>query len=738
MSSLLHRLGRSCAHHPWRVILGWLLVLCAAFGVVSATGGSSYVDQLKVPGSDSTRAQEVLEKEFPQASGTSVIVVYHTEDGHLTDPERRDAVAESSRRMQALPHVVAAPEPMGAGSVSETGATAHTTVTYGVPVDELDEKDFEALERANEAAEHADVELSYQGALVDNSTAEESMAEMIGLVAAMVILLISFGTFVAMGLPIGTALIGLGLGTAGNMLLSQLTTVGSSAPTVATMIGLGVGIDYALFLVTRHRTNLDNGMDPKESAGHSLATAGQALVFAGFTVVIALMGLQLVGIPYVASFGYTSAVVVIIMVLAALTLLPALLGLIGHRIDKLRVFKQRPAPNGSAFWRRWALAVTRRPKTAVAVSVLLMGFLAVPALDMRLGQPDNGTKNESTTQRVAYDHLAEAFGPGFNGPLTISLSAPDSAALKQTGARVSEAIGQDPGIATVGVPVPNEAGTTAILTAVPKTSPQDEATSELVDRIREDVLPASLGSGSEQAHVTGPTAANIDMADRISERLMLFIGAVVGISLLLLVFAFRSVLVPIKAAVLNVLSVFAGYGAVVAVFQKGYGNELIGLDGTVPIISFVPMMLFAILFGLSMDYEVFVVSRIREEYSRTRDATKAVVEGVAHTGRVVSAAALIMVTVFGCFVIGDDPIIKMFGLGLSLAVALDAFVVRLVLVPALMKLMGNASWRLPRWLDRILPHIDLEGGSEPAPTGRHRAVDPAPGGHTDEELTPVG
>lgn len=744
MSSLLHRLGRSSARHPWRVLTGWLLVICAVFGIVSASGGSDYIDQFKVPGSDSTRAQEVLEKEFPEASGTSVIVVYHTDEGRLDAPERRTAVAEASRTIQTLDHVVAAPDPLlpQAKALSGDGRTAHTTVTYGAPIDALDEKDFEALEEATASVEQAGVELSYEGALVDKSTEEESMSELIGLIAAMVILLVSFGTFVAMGLPILTALLGLALGTGGNILLSQVTTIGSAAPTVATMIGLGVGIDYALFLVTRHRTNLDNGMDPEESAGHSLATAGQALIFAGFTVVIALMGLQLVGIPYVGSFGYTSAIVVSVMVLAAITLLPALLGLVGHRINRLRLLKLRPAPNGSAFWRRWATMITRRPKTAVAASLVLMGLLAVPALDMRLGQPDNGTKNEHTTQRVAYDHLAEAFGPGFNGPLTISLSAPDPAGLQSTGAEVVEAIKQDPGIATVGTPVPNEKGTTAILTAVPETSPQDEATSELVDRIRADVLPGALADSASEAHVTGPTAANIDMADRISERLVLFIGAVVGISLLLLVFAFRSVWVPVKAAALNVLSVFASYGAVVTVFQNGHGSKLIGLDGTVPIISFVPMMLFAILFGLSMDYEVFVVSRIREEYARTKNAAASVVEGVAHTGRVVSAAAIIMVTVFGCFVIGDDPIIKMFGLGLSLAVALDAFVVRLVLVPALMKLMGDSSWKLPRWLDRVLPHIDLEGGGhapQAEPRQVPRPVDPGRADEpTDEDFAPVG
>ncbi|MET9133605.1 MMPL family transporter [Streptomyces antibioticus] len=742
MSTLLQRLGRSSARHPWRVVTGWLLVICAVFGFAAAGGGPDYVDEFRVPGSDSTRAQDVLEDEFPQASGTSVIVVYHAPDGRLDDPGRRAAVTGSTERMRTLDHVVAAPDPLApeAGALSGDGRTAHTTVTYGAAIDQLGEKDFEALREANGAAEQAGVELAYEGVLVDNSTKEHSNAELIGLVAAMVILLVSFGTFVAMGLPILTALLGLALGTGGNILLSQVVTIGSAAPTVATMIGLGVGIDYALFLVTRHRAGLDKGMDPQESAGQALATAGQALVFAGFTAVVALMGLQLVGIPYVGSFGHTSAIVVTVMVLAALTLLPALLGLVGHRIDRLRLFKVRPARHGSAFWRRWATVVTGRPKAAVAASLVLMGLLAVPALDMRLGQPDNGTKNEHTTQRVAYDHLAASFGPGFNGPLTISLTTPDRAALDRTGAAVVEAVRRDPGIATVGAPVPNEKGTTAVVTAVPKTSPQDEATSALVDRIRSDVLPAAL-HGTGEAHVTGPTAANIDIADRISGRLVLFIGTVVGISLLLLVLAFRSVWVPVKAAVLNVLSVFASYGVVVTVFQNGHGSGLIGLDGTVPIISFVPMMLFAILFGLSMDYEVFVVSRIREEYARTKDAATSVVEGVAHTGRVVCAAAVIMVTVFGCFVIGDDPIIKMFGLGLSLAVALDAFVVRLVLVPALMTLMGDASWKLPRWLDRVLPYLDLEGGGHPPRTAPHQVPRPAGPGDADDpadkEYAPV-
>jgi RND superfamily putative drug exporter len=483
------------------------------------------------------------------------------------------------------------------------------------------------------------------------------------------------------------------------------------------MIGLGVGIDYSLFVITRHRENLADGLDVVDSIGRTNATAGQSVLFAGTTVVIAICGLALAGVPFVASLGFATAVVVAVAVCAALTLMPALLGLVGRHINswelpwtKRRQAEVRAGDARPTFWARWADRVGRRPWPYLVVSLIALLALAAPLVSIRLGQTDAGTLPKSSTQRQAYDLLSQGFGPGFNGPLSIvvELPAPADQAVMP---RLLPAVSADRDVATVSPPVLSPSGKTALVTAVPKTAPQDAATTALVHRLRDSVLPAATRGSGATALVTGSTAVFIDLSARIASRLPVFIAVVVALSFILLMVVFHSIFVPLKAAVMNVLSICAAYGVVVAVFEWGWGKGLIGLHQTVPIVSFVPMMMFAILFGLSMDYEVFLLSRIRERWMATGDSHRSVVEGLASTARVITSAAVIMVSVFASFLLVDDPTVKMIGLGLAVAVLVDATLIRMVLVPATMTLLGAANWWLPKSLDRVLPHIDFEDGA---------------------------
>ncbi len=529
-------------------------------------------------------------------------------------------------------------------------------------------------------------------------------AELIGLLAAVIILLFAFGSVLAMGLPIGVALLGLGTSAMLLQLLAVVLDVPSTTPVLASMIGIGVGIDYALFVVTRHRENLHEGMTVTEAAGRATATAGQAVIFAGGTVVIAILGLGLSGIPMVAIMGLGAAIVVAVMVIATITLLPALLGFAGHRIDRFRILKARTDRSDKpSVWARWGAAVARRPWPYLVGSLVLLLALASPLLAIRFGQTDAGTASVESTQRRAYDIVAEAYGPGVNGPLLLAIESGDEAVA----AEVVEAVTGEPGVAFVAPPELSPGGDAAIVAVIPESAPQDAGTSELIHHLRDDVLPAV----DTPVHVGGLTATFVDLTEKVANRLPWFIAAVVGLSFLLLMAVFRSILVPLKAALMNLLSIGAAYGVMVAVFQWGWLKGLVGLEETVPIVAFVPMMMFAILFGLSMDYEVFLLSRVREEYLRTGDNTGSVIAGIASTARVITSAALIMIAVFLGFVLGEDPVVKMMGLGLAIAVFVDATIVRVVLVPATMRLLGDANWWLPGWLDRLLPHLDVEGGN---------------------------
>jgi RND superfamily putative drug exporter len=674
---------------------------------------------MRIPGAESQEALDLLEERFPSRSGTSATLVFHAE-GLLQDPQAMGGLKSAVDGAAALPHVLGVDSPVtkhGQTGISSDGTIAFATVHYDASAEEMGREAVDELDAAVQPARDQGLQVELSGAFVSQTGhAEPKSSEVIGLLAAVVVLLLAFGSVVAMGLPIGTALLGLVSGLGVVALGSHVVQTPTVAPTLATMIGLGVGIDYALFIVTRYRENLARGLTVEDAVGRAIATSGAAVVFAGGTVVIAILGLWIAGIPFVGMLGTAAAVSVLVAVVAAVTLLPALLGFAGRAINKLapRPLERRAeralaaaAADEVRGWAKWARTVARHPWWSLSASTAVLVLLALPLFSMRLGQIDAGSKAEDRTERKAYDLLSEGFGPGFNGPLllTVELGSSGEAALEP----LSQALASDPGVARVMPAQVSPDGTTAVLTAIPATSPQDQATTDLVHRLRDQTIPGALEGTGAEAWVGGPTAANVDLADKVAERLPWFIGAVVLLSFLLLMLVFRSILVPLKAALLNVLSIGAAYGVVVAIFQWGWLKDLVGVESTVPIVSFVPMMMFAILFGLSMDYEVFLLSRIREEYLSDGDNLTSVVSGISDTARVITSAALIMISVFVAFVLNDDTTVKMVGIGLATAVAVDATVVRIVLVPSTMVLLGDANWWLPRWLHRLLPKMDIEG-----------------------------
>jgi len=735
MSHLLARLGSSAARHPWRVITVWLVVAVVVVGS-SAAFGRELTDSFSVPGVDSEIALDLLEAAGSDQAGLTsnvVVAALGDTDQLVGTPAAAELLSDLRIELLALPNVVTVTDPgaalasldldaaVASGSVSPDGRVAVLTVSYPV-IEELGRSDLERLvEVVDGVPEASGFQVEAGGELFFAfGEPETGAAEMIGIVIAMIVLLVAFGSVIAMGLPIGMALFGLAIGASSMSLVTYLIDVPSWAPQIGSMIGLGVGIDYALFLVTRHREFLASGLDVVDAAGRAVAIAGQAVIFAGGTVVIAILGLGVAGVPFMTAGGVAISVIVLIMIVASVTLLPAFLGVAGTNIDRFGLHRRGFQGDGlhrhdrsavSDGWQRWGRHVAGHAwPYAIGVTALLLALTA-PVLALDLGFPDDGTQPETTTQRRAYDLLADGFGPGVNGPLVIAVDlSGDTAAADQ----LLDAIAADPGIASVGpAQVVPDTGVATIV-AQPMTAPQDDATFDTVRRLRSDVFPEVLASSPATAHVGGATANFGDVAGRVSDRLPVFIAAVIALSFLLLMLLFRSVVVPLKAALLNLLSIGASYGVLVAVFQWGWGKELIGLETTVPVVSFIPMFLFAILFGLSMDYEVFLLSRVREHYVATGDNDGAVVHGLATTARVITSAALIMVSVFGGFVFGSDPTTKMFGLGLAVAILVDATIVRVVLVPATMKLLGDANWWLPAWLDRILPHVDIDGAPSPA------------------------
>ncbi len=717
MSHVLYRLGRWAARHPWRVMAMWALAALTVVGA-SAAWGRELRDSFSVPGVDSSRATELLSNARSNEAGVTAQVVATPRDGTTfsADAAARSALTRLHDDLAHVERVVGVSDLTDPATLSPDATIARLAVQYPV-LGAIDASDLHRLTAVvDRYASDPDLQVEAGGELFFHfADPGGNSAELVGLAAAVVILLIAFGSLVAMGMPIATALVGLAIGTASMGLVCLVIDIPTGAPEMAAMVGLGVGIDYALFLVSRHREFLAEGRPVDDAAGRALATSGQAVLFAGGTVVVAILGLGVSGVPMMAAAGVATSVVVAVMVLASLTLLPALLGLSGPWINRLTLHRRRGASRPTAMHERigvrWAGHVSRHPWSYLAGGTLVMLALAAPVARLHLGFPDAGTLPESRTERRAYDLVAGGFGPGVNGPLLVAVDLSHAATSVDRAdllRHLQTAVTSDPGIAAVAPPSIDQAHGIATLVAIPTTKPQADATYRTVQRLRAEVFPAVLAGTGATAHVGGATATFGDVAARVTDRLAWFVAAVVGLSFLLLLVVFRSLLVPLKAALLNLLSIGASYGVMVMVFQWGWGKQLIGLETTLPIVSMIPMFMFAVLFGLSMDYEVFLLSRIREEYVATGDNHTAVAHGLSSSARVITSAALIMIAVFSAFIPGTDPLLKMLGLGLATAILIDATIVRLILVPATMTLLGHRNWWLPAWLDRRLPRFELE------------------------------
>jgi putative drug exporter of the RND superfamily len=708
------RFANWCVAHRRRVLITWLLLLVAALAAYSGIGTRA-ANQFSLSGTESQRAQDLLQQSFPAQSGDVDQIVFRARQGRITDPAVRARAEQALTRVSRLPQVsgVTGPYAAGTAQISKDGRIAFATVTFSKEAPALSKATVERVISTATDARSADLEVELGGAAIEQTqTVSSGGASALGLAAAIVVLLIAFGSFIAMGLPVVTALLGLGTGFGAIALASQVIDMPDFSTELAAMIGLGVGIDYSLFIVTRFRQSYDG--DAGAATLTSLGTAGRAVVFAGSTVIIALLGMYVLGVSFLNGLAVASAIAVLFTMLAAVTALPALLSRVGGRIGRGRVARSQRHVSGESdagFWPRWARLIRHHPWPAAIAGLAIMLVIAIPALSMRMALSDAGNDPAGTTTRKAYDLLAEGFGSGFNGPLQIVARLPhanDRAALDRIGATLRAT----PGVVSVSPVLNSPSGRTAVYQAFPRTAPQAAATSDLVKSLRDTVLPPVAHSTGTTLLVGGPTAGSIDFTNVLSGKLPLFIAVVVGLAALLLLVVFRSLVIPIQAAVMNLLSIGAALGLTVAVFQYGWLADVVGVDKG-PIDSWVPVMLFAIVFGLSMDYEVFLVSRIHEEWMRRRDASRAVVEGVATTGRVITAAATIMVCVFLAFVLLPERPIKMFGLSLATAVFLDAFVIRSLLLPAVLELLGRWTWALPGWLGRTVPRVATEPAADP-------------------------
>ena len=748
---MLRKLATFAVRRKKTMVLGIWLPFVILISIASSSLGDAFRTEMELPNSDARDAQEMISRVSPSDGGESSQIVFKT-TGSIDDPETKEAITSALTAVAEIPRlrVLSPYEVPTQANQNRTIAFAQVTTPENMSMQEMEvvAKDIKKVTESLRTTDGITVE--YGGQLFRVFEMPES--EALGLLAAVIILVLAFGSVIAMGLPIGIALLGLAAASGIVMIVSNLMSMPSEATSMVAMIGLGVGIDYALFIVTRYREALHDGMSVEDSIVEAIDTSGRAVLFAGITVVVALLGLLSIGLAFVSGFSVAMAIGVAVMMIASVTLLPALLAMVGHRIDNtsraavlslaiavfsamiaifthtaaivlagvivaiavqiLRFFiapLRAPLPHRAqnnhqhSVWWRWSRVIQRRPWTSLIGSVVLLGVMSAPMFSLRLGFSDNGNADKSTDVRRAYDLISEGFGPGFNGPLYISVGGntpSDPAAMNQFAATISQAEGI---AAAVTVPLPSDE--VGLVIAYPTTSPQDEATSDLVHRLRSDVIPAT----NVDAKVGGFTAGGIDFSDYLSQRLPWLIGIVLVLSFILLMAVFRSILVPLKAVLMNLLSVGAAYGVVVAVFQWGWAGDFFGIGKPGPVEAWAPMFLFAIVFGLSMDYEVFLLSRMKEEYHRTGDNATAVADGVAATARVITAAALIMVCVFAAFVLAPDRQLKLFGMGMAVAVFIDATVVRMLLVPATMELLGDRNWWIPKWLDRVLPRIDVEG-----------------------------
>ncbi|EKX69353.1 MMPL family transporter [Streptomyces ipomoeae] len=725
MATFLYRLGRLAFRKRWYVILLWMAVLGAVgVGALKAPGASD--EEFSMPGIESQKAFDLMEERFPgvTADGATARVVFVAPSGEkVTAAENRKAIEDTVADLAGGSQVASAVDPFRARAVSEDGSTAYATVTYKVTANDLTDADRDHLKDALHTAEDSGLTVEAGGDAVAEQGGAGGAAEVIGVAIAAVVLLVTFGSLAAAGLPLLTALVGVGLSMATILALSDALGLSTTTGTLAMMLGLAVGIDYALFVVSRYREERAKGRTPQEATALATGTAGSAVVFAGLTVVIALAGLSVVGIPMLTKMGLAAAGAVVVAVLIALTLVPAVLGcwpnaVLSRKARKSGRIEESPKDNGGTRWSRFVL---RRPVPVLLLGVVGLGALAIPMADLQLGMPGDEAKSTSTTERRAYDALAEGFGPGFNGPLTIVVDAKGVDDAKGAAETIAKEIGATEGVVSVSPARFNEAGDTAVFSAVPTTAPTDEKTKDLVTVIR-DERPGIESETGATYEVTGTTALNIDISDKVRSALVPYLLVVVGLAVILLLIVFRSLLVPLKAALGFLLSVLASLGVVVLVFQQGHGAELFGVEQTGPIMSLMPIFLVGIVFGLAMDYEVFLVSRMREAYVHGGRADEAITSGFRHSARVVVAAALIMIAVFAGFIGESESMIKMIGFGLASAVLFDAFVVRMAIVPAVLTLLGDRAWWLPKWLDRMLPHVDVEGEA----LSRGPEADPAP------------
>jgi RND superfamily putative drug exporter len=736
---MLEGLARWSYRHRRLMVVIWIVAL-VGFVALGSTIGGDYSTDFSLPGAESQEAFDLLEERFPDFAGDTAQIVFKADAG-VHDPRTQSAMEDLFGEIAQVDRVIGVDSPYserGAEQVSPDGTIAFAAVRFeavegeAVPIEIADE-----IVDLSAGAEIDGLTIEPGGNVIIFSEFEEpGGAEMIGLLFAIVILLITFGSVLAMALPIMSAMFGIGIGLSLVFLFATFINVPDFAPQLASMIGIGVGIDYALFIVTRYRQQLAHGLDPEQATLVALTTSGKAVLFAGTVVAISLLGILLMGFTLVEGLAVGGAATVAVTMIASVTLVPAVLGFVGRNIDRWRLpwFHRDESGHERTIWYRWSRIVQRRPIWPALIGLVALVTLSIPVFSISLGFADAGSGSTDRSSRRAYDLLSEGFGPGFNGPLLLAAEIDDQediAALES----LQGTLAGTPGIAGATPPFVNEEGNAAVMTAFPTTSPQEKETTKLVEDLRADVIPDALAGTDTNVVIGGQTAGVVDFSEANRERLPILIAVVIALSFILLVVVFRSILVPVKAAIMNLLSIGAAYGVLVAIFQWGWGKDLIGVDATAPIEAWSPMMLFAILFGLSMDYEIFLLSRIREEYLRTGDNASAVANGLANTARVITAAAAIMVTLFLSFVFAfEERAIKLFGMGLAVAIFVDATIVRMVLVPATMELLGDANWWLPRALQRILPKIQIEGEEEviehvlEETGGLHPEPEPEPGG----------
>ncbi len=714
--SRLARLGAWCFTHRRRVLAGWVVALVAALAGLAPLAGDFQAD-FRTPGSESAAADDVLQQRFSDRSMATVDIVWTAQAGagSAAIKQRVDKVLSDANRLEGMGRAMPA-------DISPDGKTAIARIQIDADRDsDVPKETGERLIEMAQAASGNGLQIELSGWAISSAQESEVSPEVVGFAIAALVLLLTFGSLLAAGLPLLTSLFGLGIGTTLVGTVAIFTDVPEFAPAIAAMMAIGVGIDYALLVITRYRTALAGGREPRDAVAEASATAGRSVLVAGGTVVIALLGLFAMRLPFLNGVAISSSIAVLVVACGAVTLLPAMLGFTGRRIDALRIpgSRARVDSGGSSRWLAYSRVIQRRPWTAVVAGAAIIVVLAVPVTDFRLGFPDAGNDPAATTTRKAYDLVAGGFGPGANGPLLITADVDrGSAAPPGALAQLRDRVATTPGMQSVAPVQRNRAQDAAVLMAIPASAPQSEATKTLVDRLRDDVLPPVAKQSGLDIHVGGMTAATTDQSEYTLARLPLFIGTVVTLSILLLLSAFRSLPVALKAGAMNLLSIGAAYGVVALVADAGWAGQLVGIETATPVPPFIPVFMFAILFGLSMDYEVFLLSRIREEYLAHGDNARAVVEGLAKTARVITAAAAIMIAVFSSFALSADPILKLMGIGLATAILIDATVVRMVLVPAIMQILGRRNWWLPGWMDRLLP-------SGPPPAVRTRAVQTA-------------